>query len=214
MLFKSNLTYIKDLHFKIHPKEIPQLYRADFKFARENSNSISFNKLLLELRKLTYNDGFKYTSIDTRTHMLMKGMYPCIPGWHCDDFYRPNEDQPDLLNVEKDAPQKHYLIVLGDCSMTEFTIENMDLKSPLDLPKDNPIYYYYDQMLEENKNVKTKFVEQNKIYSFGPTAFHRGSPATENGFRSFIRVTRSNHRKPKNEIRYQSNVYLAGRTSW
>jgi len=149
--------------------------------------------------------------------MLMKGMYPCIPGWHCDDFWRPDGKQPDLENVEKDAPQKHYIVVLGDVSMTEFLTKDIRLPTPAYIQQvqgsDEPVYAYYDRAIEY-REAKTLFVESNKIYSFGPLAFHRGSPATKNGFRTFIRVTRSNHREPKNETRYQSNVYVNGRTSW
>jgi hypothetical protein len=213
MNFKSDLTLLEDLHFVPEQKSLPQLYRADENFAKMEGSPF-FRKMIDQIMALCAGDGFKHTSIDTRTHMLMKDMYPCIPGWHCDDFYRPGDGQPDLLNVEKMAPQKHYIVVLGDCSMTEFLEENVSLPDP-DYASlaGAPLYAYYDANLEIRKP-KTKFVESNKIYSFGPLAFHRGSAATKNGFRTFIRLTRSNHRTPKNELRYQSNVYVAGRVSW
>lgn len=213
MLFKSDLKLLGKLSCVPEQRGLPQLYRADVEFAKEEGSPY-FRNLIDYLQSLTVGDGFKYTSIDTRTHMLMKGMYPCIPGWHCDDFYRPDDKQPDLINVERMAPQKHYVVVLGDCSMTEFLPEDISLPDPNDLPAENPVYYYYDQMLEEKYANQRVFLEPNKVYSFGPLAFHRGSPASKNGFRTFIRLTRSNHRVPKNELRYQSNVYVAGRTSW
>jgi hypothetical protein len=214
MQFKADLNFLEEVRSIPEQKGLPQLYRADLEFAKSKGDT-AFNALIEQIEALFAGDGFEHTSIDTRTHMLMEGMYPCIPGWHCDDFYRPNGGQPDLENVEKEAPQKHYLIVLGDCSLTEFIKPGNTTfaPSPKELPKDNPCYFYYDKMFEEDK-FDTVFVEPNKIYSFGPLAFHRGSPATKNGFRTFIRLTRSNHRKPKNELRYQSNVYIAGRVSW
>lgn len=216
MLFKSDLKLLADVKDIPEQKGLPQLYRADEKFAKLEG-SPEFVKLIEQIQALYAGDGFKYTSIDTRTHMLMKGMYPCIPGWHCDDFYRPDDRQPDLKNVEEKAPQKHYVVVLGTCSMTEFLEKDMILPHPeyvLQVQGDRePVYAYYDRAIEFNES-KTKFLESNKIYSFGPLAFHRGSAATENGFRTFIRVTRSNHREPKNETRFQSNVYVAGRVSW
>lgn len=181
-------------------------------FARKQGNE-KFNIVLAQLERLFKGDGFKYTSIDSRTHMLMKGMYPCIPGWHCDDFYRPTNGQPDLENVENMAPQKHYLVIMGEYSLTEFLCGHISLPTPEELPKDNPAYFYYDEMIDKRLE-NTKFVEQNHIYSFGPTAFHRGSPAISNGWRTFIRLTRSNHYDPKNELRYQSNVYVKDRISW
>jgi hypothetical protein len=54
-----------------------------------------FLRHLLEQVPLTHR--FKYISIDTRTHMLMPKMYPCIPGWHCDDFYCHGGTQPGCL---------------------------------------------------------------------------------------------------------------------
>src|SRR5581483_8995915 len=115
--FKSDLTFLEDVKYIPDQKGLPQLYRADEKFAKEEASPF-FRALIDQIAALYAGDGFKFTSIDTRTHMLMKGMYPCIPGWHCDDFYRPDGGQPDLENVEKEAPQKHYIVVLGDCSMT------------------------------------------------------------------------------------------------
>ncbi len=217
MLFKSDLKFLENLTIVPDSKDCPQIYRGSLEFSLEHGSE-KFKEMLFQISKLFENDGFKYTSVDTRTHMLMTGMYPCIPGWHCDDFYRPDNKQPDLINVEKEAPQKHYLVMLGDCSRTEFLENDLLACNPSELPKENPMYFYYDKFIEEEisrMEVKiTKFVEPNKIYSFGPLAFHRGSAAKENGWRTFIRVTRSNHREPKNELRYQSNVYVSGRVSW
>lgn len=212
MIFKSDLTLLGNLEVVPDQKNFPQLFRADIEFAKKQGHE-QFNVVLSQLEHLFKDDGFKYTSIDSRTHMLMRGMYPCIPGWHCDDFYRPTGGQPDLANVEEMAPQKHYLIVLGDCSRTEFLVRDLALLAPEHLPQDKPSYFYYDEALEKEPE-PTIFVEPNKIYTFGPTAFHRGSPASENGWRTFIRLTRSNHYDPKNELRYQSNVYLKDRISW
>lgn len=211
MIFKTDLKLIESVG-TVPSNTIPQLYRASVEFALQNSPA-DFRSLLLQLSHLTKNDGFTYSSIDIRTHMLMKGMFPCIPGWHCDDFYRPTNEQPDLANVEEKAPQVHYVVNLGNCSLTEFLTGDIRLPDQKDLLQDNPSYFYYDQMIEEAK-LPTMMVEPNKIYSFGPTCFHRGTAAKENGWRTFIRLTRSNHRQPKNEIRYQSNVYIQGRTSW
>src|SRR5262249_36308588 len=37
--------------------------------------------------------------IDSRTHLLMPGWFPCIPGWHLDDVPRTRSDgQPEHRN--------------------------------------------------------------------------------------------------------------------
>jgi hypothetical protein len=113
-------------------KDLPQLYRSDLDFAKSFDNK-TINDILIHL---PYHPEFKHVSIDSRSHMLMKGMYPCIPGWHCDDFYREShEHQPDLANI---PPTIHYLVVLGDCSRTEFAATDLNLPDPTELPADKP----------------------------------------------------------------------------
>jgi hypothetical protein len=216
LLLKSDLQLVKRLEIgDVNINHLPQLYRSTLEFAKEQGNQ-SLNSILDQIPVRT---DFRYASIDTRSHMLMKDMYPCIPGWHCDDFYRTAEfgDQPDLENVDQVAPAVHYLIVLGDNSRTEFLKEDVALDLSLkEIYKEigkEPLYKYVDEQVDL-KNLSTIFVESNTIYSFGPTALHRGSPATHNGWRYFIRVTYSNHRFPKNEIRYQTQVYTNGKVSW
>ncbi len=214
MIFPTDLKYIAKLDGLSNAsiKDMPQLYRADFDFAWGR------NKFLDQiLRSIPPHPEFKYCSIDTRSHMLMKGMYPCIPGWHCDDFYRPDkESQPGLANVLKEAPAIHYMVILGDCSKTEFPTVNLTLPDTSEVVAkfgpEKPLYLTYDELIAEN--ITTRSVEPETLYSFGPLCFHRGQAATHNGWRYFARITLSNHREPKNEIRYQTQVYTLGRVSW
>lgn len=214
---KSDLKFIKKLDLgKVEINKLPQLYRADMEFARSLGNA-ELNQILDEFK---ISGKYKHVSIDTRSHMLMTGMYPCIPGWHCDDFYRTDElnQQPDLANVDDAAPAIHHLLVLGDCSRTEFIKEDIYIP-PVEIIQqavgtNAPIYKWCDELID-GMQFKTRIkVDPGSIYTFGPTAFHRGTAATHNGWRCFIRITESNHRYPKNEIRYQTQVYTDGRVSW
>jgi len=217
--FKNDLKHIKKLEGveDVKINHLPQLYRCDLEFAKAQGNE-QLNRILDQIS--IESSEFKYVSIDTRSHMLMTGMYPCIPGWHCDDFYRTESlgNQPDLEAVHEYAPAIHYLIVLGDNSRTEFVKHDTVFFDSMreiyrKIGAGEPIYKYIDQELDKDK-FESVFVEPGHLYSFGPTALHRGSPATHNGWRYFIRVTLSNHREPKNEIRYQTQVYTNGRVSW
>ena len=219
MKFKSDIKEIKklDLPHDFKHNQLPQLYRADIAFAKQQNDNL-INAIIAQLPE---HPEYKYVSIDTRTHMLMTGMYPCIPGWHCDDFYRSPElnGQPDLQKVHEVAPAIHYMLIIGDNSKTEFLMQDVDLPSPEDLQskhgREKPVYYLYDQMIENDMAMGfTKTVEPGMLYSFGPTAFHRGKAATHNGWRFFMRITFSNHREAKNEIRYQTQVYTDGKVSW
>lgn len=222
MIFRSDLKAYKDLarlgRGIVVPQDLsklPQLYRASMEFAHAQNHG-QFNDLL---NQFELTGKYKYVCIDTRTHMLMKGMYPCIPGWHCDDWHRTEElnGQPDLTNVNEVAPSINHLLVIGEVSKTEFLTWDAELPSPQEIQdyhgKESPLYLHYDQMLEKIQP-EIKEVEPGTFYTFGPTCFHRGQAAQANGWRTFIRVTESNHREPKNEIRYQTQVYTSGRVSW
>lgn len=152
----------------------------------------------------------------------MKDFYPNIPGWHCDDFYRTPETQmqPDLENLLEVAPSIHYMLLIGNASRTEFINEDVYLPTARDILSrrtGKPIYFDYDilldQMLDKGE-VTTTTLESETLYSFGPLCFHRGQGATTNGWRYFIRLTFSNHYEPRNELRYQTQVYTRERVSW
>ena len=183
-------------------KFIPQFFRADADFTYRYGGQVMRDFLSL----IPGRSGWKYVSVDTRINMLMQSWYPCIPGWHCDDFYRPTGGQPDLSRLKENAWAEHYAAVVGDCSLTEF------IKNPIDLPlltSDNrvPVYGLYNKMIEEMKP-ETFRVKSGEVFRFSPTDFHRGTPAVKNGWRMFARLTFSNHYEPKNEIRTQTQVYL------
>lgn len=213
--FKSDLKWIASysLPMDLKQSQLPQLYRSDMEWARSHKNS-DLNEIL---DNFTLLPGYKYCSIDLRTHNLMKDMWPCIPGWHCDDFYRTEElsNQPDLENL---PPMIHHMMVMGNNSKTEFLLNDPKMPSPKELQNafgvDFPIYYHYDKMIEDSAYLRIAQVTPGSIYTFGGQAFHRGVKATHAGWRTFLRITQSNHREPKNQLRYQTQVYIDGRISW
>lgn len=216
MRFKSDLQAVKDIPIpeSLDVRTLPQLFRSDANFVRSLRNPF-LNALLEELPK---HPEHRYLSIDSRTHMLFRGVYPNIPGWHCDDFYRTeaNGNQPDLLNLEREANSVHYMLLIGDASLTEFLVDDIELPSCreiLALGTNKPIYYHHDMLIEE-RAPRTVSLVPGRLYRFGPLCFHRGQEATKNGWRYFIRLTYSNHYVPRNELRYQTQVYTRERVSW
>lgn len=216
MLFKSDLKLIKPIQLpdNIDVRKLPQLFRSDEKFIRSlNSPTLSY---LID--SLPNHPEYKYLSTDSRTHMLFKDVYPNIPGWHCDDFYRKPDfrNQPALDVLESEANCIHYILLIGDSSLTEFATEDLELPTAKEVLKHNhekPLYFYYDELIEKI-NPPTEFLKERNLYSFGPLCFHRGQAATKNGWRYFIRFTFSNHYEPHNELRYQTQVYTRDRVSW
>lgn len=216
MLFKSDLKLIKkvDVPDGLDVRTLPQLFRCSGEFIQSLRNDF-LNHLLSELPS---HPEFRYLSVDSRTHMLFTDVYPNIPGWHCDDFYRTeeNDNQPDLVHVEERANSVHYMLLVGDASLTEFLVDDIELpscKEILATGTKKPIYYHHDVMIDREPR-KTVVLEEKTLYRFGPLCFHRGQPASKNGWRYFIRFTFSNHYEPKNELRYQTQVYTRERVSW
>jgi hypothetical protein len=64
-------------------KREPMLHRATAQFALENGGPLT-RSFLLSLQLAWSAD----ILVDSRVHMLMPGMWPCIPGWHHDDVPR------------------------------------------------------------------------------------------------------------------------------
>jgi hypothetical protein len=191
-------------------KRIIQFYRADLEFVIRRDETL--RHIVNVLGSQGHLNKGKYVSIDSRTHMLMPGWYPCIPGWHCDDFYRP-DGQPDLENL---PPIQHYSVVFGaDVATTEFIWTPTEFASPTEIyeveDSEAPLYGYYNQFWNSRTSldgvVKRK-ASSGELIQFSGLSFHRGLAAVKSGWRTFVRVTVSDHREPKNEIRKQTQVYL------
>jgi hypothetical protein len=83
-------------------KNEPMFFSADSDFVKEHGGPITRRFLAsmpsdwIAARDLIW---------DSRSHMLMPGWYPCIPGWHLDDIPRTRPDgQPDHVNPPSTAP--------------------------------------------------------------------------------------------------------------
>lgn len=200
----QNAAVVAKADLNVGPRGLTQFYRASAEFASERGGD--FFRNLLSILDLS---GGRYVSIDSRVSMLMPGWYPCIPGWHCDDFFRP-DGQPAL---ERLLPINHYCLVLGaEVSTTEFVWQPIDLPSPTEIyeacDSDRPLYAHYNELIE-SRRFATRRLKSGEVLRFTGLDFHRGLPAEKSGWRAFIRITVSDHREPKDEIRTQSQVYLA-----
>lgn len=148
---------------------------------------------------------------DSRVHMLMPGWYPCIPGWHLDDVPRSRADgQPDHDDPEYKA--EHLLCCLGDASLTLFALGNIELDEP---ELGTVIYGDWHDRIEEKiarNELELQHAKSGALIEFDWRTFHRGSIATKNGWRWFMRITRNTRRPVTNELRRQTQVYLPAPT--
>lgn len=203
-------------------KAEPMFFRATPDFAVREGNSLTLHFLVAAERIWGNLDG---VIIDSRHHMLMPGMYPCIPGWHTDDAPRDPGycgGQPNIFDPEYETEHLLCVVDYGTGSLTEFLVGEVHLdrahiESAYQLDGHN-FYKTADARLELMEGLgKPTFlervqVEPGEIAEFNVHSWHRGAPAKQRGFRWFIRMTRNSRHKVENEIRTNAQVYLTDAT--
>lgn len=178
--------------------------------------------MLDELAKFGPPESINNYIVDSKVVQLMKGMYPCIPGWHLDEVRRDENGQLDYNNNE--WMKQHYMMLIdfGTGSLTEFYerprheyIKQMKGYDDLNDLINSEIEYERNtqkQRLELEKrpfiSSKIETCESGKIYNFDCQDPHRGTPAKANGWRYFIRATYNSQRKIMNQLRPQTQVYI------
>lgn len=206
MIFNENVWVCGSISDDAELRLLPQFFRADIDMVWRLGGPL-YQKFINACPLIP---GFRYASIDSRVHMLMPGWYPCIPGWHCDDFYRPN-GQPDLEDLPR---MHHFAAVIGDTAFTEFIRKPIELPSPTEIyeacDSRRALYAYYNDMIEGTHPILTvrQEVSSGDIVAFTGRDFHRGTPATGHGWRLFVRLTQSDHYESLNQLRTQTQVYL------
>jgi hypothetical protein len=189
-------------------KNEPMFFRATIKYAMDNGGPItkSFLSTLLE-EEDTYLDKSN-ALFDSRSHMLMKNFYPCIPGWHHDLVPRSREDgQPNYKNPEFHSV--HCLgLINGEIAPTEFAVGNQEFE---EVPLGENVYKVWDKKVQElvdSKKLTTFKAESNLLYLFNCHSWHRGTKAVNRGWRWFGRLSWHHNVPARNEIRNQVQVYL------
>lgn len=147
----------------------------------------------------------RHLVIDTRVQRLMPGMYPSIPGWHCDGVPRASYDsQPDFDNV--DSGCRHYVGLIATShhvSNTEFVSE------PMSVEFDNSGDAVYKQVHRAvgDQNPETQVIRPGQLWRFDQTTIHRTLPTAERGWRLFFRLS-IYHKPPLNKPGGHQQVYL------
>lgn len=191
----------------------PMYYQAEPEFVRANGGYLS--DTILDFMRLEIPDGYN-ALVDSRVTHTMKGYYPAIPGWHCDNVPRSETySQPDFSKIDPNC--WHYMCNIAtsrQVSNTEF------LASPVKLwySTDN-VWSSIDKAMQDKeinrlcKPPKTKFIKPGQIVKFSQTDLHRATPCIEPGWRLFFRVSITK-KKPVNQIRKQVQVYITGDAGW
>lgn len=202
---KSNFKFGSRLNIDYNDSEIkaePMLWRADAGFAR-SAGGLLTNAFVVAIEPVFGSDFI----IDSRVHMLMPGMWPCIPGWHHDDVPRTRSDgQPNYRTPEYKS--EHVSVLFGDASLTEFAVG--DSWFP-DVAIGRHYYREWHDEVEERiawgQLRRVVAPEATPVY-FDWNTWHQGVRATKRGWRLFIRATKGSNLKARNEIRNQVQVYM------
>ena len=185
-------------------KNEPMFFNSSFDFAYENGGEPT-KQFLEAISKVVDKDKI---IIDSRVHMLMKGWYPCIPGYHHDDVPRERKDgQPEYYKPSYRS--KHALVLYNaEVCPTQFALGNNVFSNPEDHKIIYKEWHKEVQRLIDHNQLYVFNAPNNQIVFFDDRTWHQGTAAIKNGWRLFIRASWQTDRKPTNEIRRQVQVYL------
>lgn len=183
-------------------KKEPMFWQAGLDFAKQYGGPITqafLTKLPEEFKK-------NKIVFDSRSHMLMKGWYPCIPGYHHDSVIRSRNGQPDY---DANNRAKHCMaLVNGDICPTEFAIGISTFNK---VPDGEIVYKKWheevDKQLKDGTLIKFN-APSNRMIEFNWQTWHQGTQCIKDGWRWFGRASIYDDRQPKNELRTQVQVYL------
>jgi hypothetical protein len=188
-------------------KNEPMLWRTTVANAK-NSLGGPLTKAFIEALPDEWRADPNRTIIDSRSHMLMKGWYPAIPGFHHDDVVRSlSTGQPNYVNPAY-RPDHVMMLVNADVCPTEFAVGTMDFEIP---PPEAKTYQVWHPLVTEavkDGRLKSVSTPDRTLIFFDDRTWHQAIPAQKRGWRWFIRATRNTQLLPRNEVRKQVQVYL------
>jgi len=171
----------------------------------------------------------KYIVVDTKIHMLLPGMCPSIPGWHTDGVPRGDSLDPagtgePRLEAQLNAESPHYhLLVTDDHCPTRFINEPMQLSlkptgSQLYEDMTNQVNAMISDLKDVGSPVEVFDTPPNTVVEWDWWNIHTALTATRRGWRYLIRVTETDHIKPRTSpndfIRTHSQVYVPTAYGW
>jgi hypothetical protein len=152
----------------------------------------------------------KHLVIDTRSHMLMPGMYPAIPGWHCDAYPRSHYgEQPNLYAALPDTP--HYVVHVSDqnggVSRTLYAAEPITVEIDEDR-----VWGSWHEAAEREPIARVQYRDGEIVRMLQPT-LHRAQRCYQKGWRWWFRMS-AFYKPPENAVRKQVQVYCTEGGGW
>ena len=156
----------------------------------------------------------KNVVVDVKTHMLMPGMIPAIPGWHTDGVPRggsmsPAKGAPRIdMQEEAESPRYHLLVVGGDCP-TRF-LKNRQVG--LNIGEGNLYEEVSEQVIAGLDFLESYDAPNGQVVVWDWWELHTAQQARAPGWRYLIRVTETDYLAPEKDLRLvlrnQQQVYL------
>lgn len=202
-------------------KNTNSLFRADYETAVRLGGDIT--RAALSVMNLSSN--YKHIVVDTKTHMLMPGMFPAIPGWHTDGVPRDVNLSPSgsassgqgtpLIHLqEAQRSPKYHLMVLGNSCNTLF-LKNREINLNLGVDTGRDLYKNMTQEIKAMINrseLETAEIETGFVYEWDWWEIHTAQAAKQRGWRYLIRVTETDYIEPSSDLnvvmRNQQQVYV------
>lgn len=195
-------------------KNEPMLFNCDYAAAYTLGGVIT--KVFLTGLPMAWQDSA--IAVDSKVHMLMPGMLPCIGGWHHDNIPRTRVDNQPNYDSDQIRSEHIMMLVGGEICATEFALGHIKLD---EIPIGKTVYQEWDNEIETAIALGHLFkfaIPSNSLVAFNDHTWHRGVPATGKGWRFFIRASRyfnadgspttPNAFKPiTNEQRHQVQIY-------
>lgn len=171
----------------------PSFFSSSLEFVTKHAGPLT--KRILSAMESSVNKFWEYRGenehlvIDTRVQRLMPGMYPSIPGWHCDNVKRESYySQPDLSKMTEEL--SHVLGVISTheegVSSPEFIVSSHTI--PVNYDSDDAVWKQVHNYIERSKHCVQKALDGG-LYAFSQSTIHRAMPARYRGWRLFFRMS-------------------------
>lgn len=188
-------------------KNESMFFGASVAFIRASVNAPITQAVLDTALPILGHENHRHVVVDTRVHMLMRGWYPCIPGWHHDDVARTRSDgQPNY--DEQPYFSRHVMLVLNSAvAPTEFAVGRHELP---EVPLGQKVYQSWHPLIEQQLQsgvLRRESAADGELVAFDWQTMHRGTAAVMGGWRYFFRASVRIPRH-RNEVRRQVQVYM------
>lgn len=196
-------------------EEEPMLFQCNVASALRFGSGLTA-ALLSEVHRVVSDDVFGQLRIDTRSHMLMPGWYPCIPGWHC-DFMETN-GRFQVARSVKDVATRHFQFVSGGPLPERTTRRHLALSTENSCITWGAVDKELGALVSDSVALRT--MRAGIIHEFDATELHRGNPhrGEPGHWRWFFRASYfpsgHQHRTFANKVRRQAQIYCDIHEGW